>query len=197
MLDLFEALLHVSSASESHAHGGRASRCHQSLRWQEPGPESRRPGRRGGYTLMEIVVVLGLAALLLGLAIPPIGRMRTRTALRDGRAAVTRALVEARAGATRFQRTSVVTIDPAAGVLRAAIDTSSGGSATDTLLLGRFEVLGEYGVSLESDRAALCFGVDGVGTVAPACPLTGAEIVLRRGQSADTLLVNIAGRIVR
>lgn len=153
--------------------------------------------RRSAYSLIEVVVVLVLLSVLLGLAIPPIGRMRTRIALRNARAAVTTALVEARKGATRFQRTSVLTFDGATGVIRAAIDTASTGFDADTLLLGRFDILGDHRVSLQANRGALCFDGTGVGTVTAACPQMGAEIVLRREDLADTLLVNAAGRVWR
>ena len=159
--------------------------------------EGDRFDRRSAYSLIEVVVVLVLLSVLLGLAIPPIGRMRTRIALRNARAAVTTALVEARRGATRFQRTSVLTFDGASGVVSAAIDTASAGFDPDTLLLGRFELLREHRVSFESNRGALCFDGGGVGTVTTACPQVGAEIVLRRGDFADTLLVNAAGRVWR
>ena len=161
------------------------------------GASGDRPERSSAYTLVEVLVVLVLLFVLLGFAIPPLGRIRARVALRNGRAMVTSAIVEARTGATRFQRISVLTFDGVAGVLSAAIDTASTGSDADTLLLGRFDLLGDLGVTLEADREALCFDGGGVGTVAPVCPRSGAEVVLRRGQFVDTLLVNGAGRLSR
>lgn len=166
----------------------------------EPPAGVARASRRGhttGYTFIEVVVVLALVSVLVGFAIPPLGRMRTRVALRNGRAMVTSALVETRTGATRFQRIGVLTLDAVAGTMRSAVDTAATGAEGDTLVLARFDLRGTYGVTLQTDREALCFDGAGVGTVAPACPRAGAQIVLRRGQMADTLLVNGAGRVWR
>lgn len=160
------------------------------------GPFLRRT-RASGYTLMELMMVLALLSVMLAFAIPPVSRMRARAALRNARAMVTRALVEARMSAARFQRVTVLTLDGSTGVMRAAVDTASSGSNADSLVVGRFDLVRDLGVTLQSDRAALCFDGTGVGTVAPACPLAGATIVLQRAQFVDTLLVNGAGRVWR
>jgi hypothetical protein len=146
---------------------------------------------------MEALLVLALVSMFVAVALPPLGRMRERAAVRNGRAMVTWALVEARTGATMYQRTSVLSFDPVAGVMRAAIDTSSGVTVADSLVLGRFYLLRDLDVAMHVNRSAVCFGDSGVGAVGPACPLPGAAIVLQRGQVVDTILVNGAGRVWR
>ena len=86
-------------------------------------------------------------------------------------------------------------IDVVDDVVWVVVDTSFGGSGGDTLVLGRFDLRADLGLDLASDRAALCFDSRGVGTTGSDCPATGARLILSYGATADTLLVNAAGRL--
>jgi Tfp pilus assembly protein FimT len=145
--------------------------------------------------VVELILVVVLIGILAGIALPTLGRIRTSAALRNGRAALTSALATARSAATRWGRTSVLRIDADADALWVVVDTSDTGSGADTVVLTRFDLRSDMGLDLRSDRAALCFDSRGVGTTAAACPATGARLILVYGAVADTLLVNVAGRL--
>lgn len=151
--------------------------------------------RRRGFTLVEVILVLVVIGVLAGFALPAMSRIRTRAAIQNGRAAVASALATARSAATRWGRSTVLRIDVVDDVVWVVVDTSFGGSGGDTLVLGRFDLRADMGLDLASDRAALCFDSRGVGTTGSACPATGARLILRHGGTADTLLVNAAGRL--
>jgi Tfp pilus assembly protein FimT len=142
-----------------------------------------------------MILVVVLIGILAGIALPALGRIRSSAALHNGRAAVASALATARSAATRWGRTSVLRIDEDDDALWTVVDTSDGGGGADTMVLGRFDLRSDMGLDLLSDRTALCFDSRGVGTTAAACPATGARLILAYDGVADTLLVNVAGRL--
>lgn len=155
------------------------------------------PSHRLGFTAVEMIVVLVLAGILVGIAAPPLGRMRTRAALQNARAAVTSALTVARSASTQWGRTSILRIDAYGDALWTVVDTGSAGTGADTVVLGRFLLRDDFGVNLRSERTALCFNSRGVGTAATECPTLGAQLVLEHGGESDTLFINAAGRLWR
>lgn len=123
--------------------------------------------------------------------------MRTRAALQSGRAAVTSALTVARTASTRWGRTSILRLDGPRDMIWTVVDTGDVATGADTLVMSRVFLRTDFGVNLRTDQSALCFNSRGVGTAGAECPTLGAQIVLEYGGSADTLLVNAAGRIWR
>jgi prepilin-type N-terminal cleavage/methylation domain-containing protein len=149
-----------------------------------------------GFTLLEAVVVLTLVAILASIAGPSFARMRDRTALQSGRAMATSALAAARAASTRWGRNSVVWLDDVDAIL-VTVDTGSAGTGVATAVVNTYELRADLGLSMSSDRQAICFNSRGVGTTAAVCPATGARIILSHGADYDTLDVNAAGRLWR
>jgi prepilin-type N-terminal cleavage/methylation domain-containing protein len=159
-------------------------------------PVSRAARARAGFTALELVVVLAIAATLAAMALPAVARVRTSAALQNARHAVVSTLALARATAIRYGRPVVVRVDPAADRLWIEADTtvSGGGAAADTVRT--LYLSDEWRVDLESDRAAICFDGRGLGTTAAECPLPGATLVLAREGRADTVRVSAVGRVV-
>jgi len=159
------------------------------------GPRER--ARPTGYSLVEIIVVVGIMSVLTGLAIPSLRGMRERAALQNGRHLITSALSLARASSSQWGRTSVVRIDTIRDELRVVLDTGAAGTGADTLVVREYRLGEGSGVQIESDRGSLCFNSRGVGTVAAECPTTGAVIRLRLADAVDTIVVSSAGRLRR
>jgi len=152
--------------------------------------------RLRGFTLVELIVVIVLIGIIAMVASPHLRHMRSRSALQNGRAAVTAMLARARAASTRWGTTSVLRIDIPNDRIRVDVDTSAAGEADDTLVVSTLD-LGELGVDIDADHDAICFDSRGVGTIAAACPVTGSVVVLSYGADRDTLRINAAGRIWR
>lgn len=153
--------------------------------------------RAAAFTLVEMIVIIAVIGVMAVIALPSFQRIRTSAALQSGRAAATSTLAAARATATAWGRTAVVRIDGPGNALWAVVDTGAAGNGVDTMVVGRVDLGGDLGLDLRSDRTTLCFNSRGVGTVARECPETGATLVLRYGNVADTLWVNVAGRVWR
>lgn len=158
-------------------------------------PPGRR--RRGGFTLIETLLVLVVIGVLTTIAVPPVQRMRTAAALQNGRAQVSAALVLARGTATRWGRIAELHFDPGQDILSVRVDTVTVGSSTATVLIRQYRLRDDLGVDVRSDRDVLCFDATGVGTTGPSCPVAGATVVIRAGARADTLRINSVGRVWR
>lgn len=135
---------------------------------------------RGGYSLLEQLVVLVVMAILLTLAGPRAASALDRAAVRDARMQLVSALGAARGSAlARAERVSVA-MDGDAGTLRVL-------SGTDTLLVRSLRT--ELGVALASSRDTVTYGASGRGYGA-----TNSTIVLSRGAAAETVFVARLGR---
>jgi len=150
-----------------------------------------------GFSLLELLVVLGLMVILGGLAGAPLQRIRERSAIQNARHMVTSALALTSVTGSRWGRTSYLRIDPIRDELRVVVDTGSVGSGGDTLVVRVYGLAEELGVQVSSTHSTLCFNSRGVGTVGRGCPETGGDIVLGYRGAADTLTLTSVGRIRR
>lgn len=143
---------------------------------------------RSGTTLVELAVVLGILAVSIALAVPPLGRgldrhaaWRARDALVAG-IARTRAMAVARGGA-------VLVVDVAAG--RFWIETPGGQRVGDPVDLWR-----EYGVRLAVDggrEARLSLRFDGLGIARMA----NRTLRVVRGGAEAGVTLSAYGRVRR
>ena len=156
---------------------------------------TRAPGR-AGFTLLEVVIALVMAALIYAIALPAIARTRVSASVHNSRFVVESSVSLARATAMRYGRPAVLRFDSVRDQLWVVVDTSMVGSAAlDTL--GYFDIRAEFNVDLESNRQALCFNGRGIGTTGAVCPQAGAVITLALSGRADTVLVTPLGRVVQ
>jgi prepilin-type N-terminal cleavage/methylation domain-containing protein len=138
-----------------------------------------------GFTLLELLVVLCIAAVLVTFAIPRAARLMdwiaTERAVRD----VTTALTIGQQRAIAYALRSRVTFSP------------------DTLRIDRFETgawlpwwrtpgPASYGVTLLVTNPVVTFGPNGIGWGA-----SNTTIVLRRGSQVETVTTSRVGRVKR
>ncbi len=153
-------------------------------------------GRRSGFTLIELILVIVLLIVASAIAIPPLGRMRVTAGIHNGKHAVISTLSLARATAIRYGRPAVLRIDASGDRVWVEVDTSVAGTGARRDTLGIFNLNADLAVDLQSDRSTLCFTSRGIGTTNGICPVAGARIVLSLADQADTLNVSALGRVI-
>lgn len=137
---------------------------------------------RAGYTLLELLIVLAIAAILSTVSVRALVGMRDQLAVRLAVTDATRTLHDARTIAIAAARRTAVRIDGRRNTI-AVID------GFDTLRLLR---LADYGVQLRSTRDSLAWGPTGIGWGANT-----ATITLTRGSASAALAVSRLGRVRR
>ena len=138
-----------------------------------------------GFTLLELLVVLGLTAVLLALAFPGAARWRDAAATRAARDELASALARTRVAAVAHGGASLW-VDPGA----AAFWTSTAAGLVETPV-----DLGErYGVSVDPGAAAAVeIRFDGLGLGR----LSNRTVVVRRGGAERGVTVSAYGRVRR
>ncbi len=149
---------------------------------------------RGGFTLIEVMVIVLIIGVLSAIAAPPVAQIRESARLQNGRHMVTSALSLARATGPRWGRVAVLRIDTVLDAMWVVVDTGDV-SRSDTLVARTFRFADDLGVELESNRSALCFNARGIGTTGVECPATGGRILVTTGGRADTLELTSVGRV--
>ena len=147
----------------------------------QPATCGARGRARSGATALEMMIVLGTIGILLGVAIPRIGALRDRAAVRAATAEVVESLALARHTAIRQGRIVAVRFDP----VRARITVFA---SSDTF--SRRHLRLEHGVSLAASRDSIAFAPNGRGHGA-----SNTTIRLTRGAAADTVVVARLGRV--
>ncbi len=135
---------------------------------------------RPAYSLIELLVVLVLVGLLSSLALPRLGGMVDRAAVRGAVAELTAILAGARQVALLRSSVTDVVFDSAAGTVTVAADGDS--------LLSR--TFAELGVRLVATQAPVRYGPSGRGY-----GVSNATVVLTRGTVAETVMVSRLGRV--
>ena len=135
---------------------------------------------RRGATLIELVVVLAVAATLLAVALPPMAALRDRAAVRSATTGVLAALAYARHAAIANGRTVAVRFDTAAG--RVLVTAGRDTFRTDP-------VRRVHGVAFTTTRDSIAYTPTGRGYGA-----ANTRITLRRGRAEDTVIVSRLGR---
>ena len=136
---------------------------------------------RGGYTLVELLLVLTIAAIVLAVAIPrgiaSLDRITVNSAAGDVHATLNHARSLALAGGSAV----AIDVDSATGVLRVR--------RGEELVLTR-NVGQAHGVSLRASRDSMTYDPRGLGRGA-----ANLSIILRRGVAVETVFVSRLGRV--
>src|SRR6478735_736385 len=140
---------------------------------------------RRGFSLLELMIVLAIAAIVTALAVPRLGDILDWVAANEAAQDVTTALAVTRATAVSQSMLARVEID--ADSLR--IDIRVGG-AWDPYR--RFPGPSAHGVQLEVSNPEVIFGPSGLGWGA-----ANSTITLRRGARVETVTTSRVGRVKR
>lgn len=137
---------------------------------------------RAGTTFLELLVVLGLLAFLLGMAAPVAARWRDGVAVRAARDDVASALAWTRIAAVSGQGATLV-LHSDSGLLRVHTATGAIGPSSD---LGR-----AYGVRIQPAEATIEIHYDqlGIGRLA------NRTITFRRGVARAGITISAYGRV--
>jgi len=136
---------------------------------------------RRAYTVVELVVVLGIVAVALAIALPRAHRMLDAIAVRSAAGDVAALLGAARSLALAGHAPVAVDVDSASGVLRVRRGTE--------LLLAR-NIGPLHGVSVGHTRDSLTYDGRGLGRGA-----ANLSVIVRRGSVAETVFVSRLGRV--
>jgi Tfp pilus assembly protein FimT len=136
---------------------------------------------RPGHSLAEVLVVLVVAAAMLGVVVPRASAMLDRVAVQSAAGDVAATLGTARNLAIAARATVAIDLDSASGVLRVRRGAE--------ILLSR-NVGHAHGVRLRTTRDSIAFGARGLGRGA-----ANVSIVISRGTVAETVFVSRLGRV--
>ena len=126
-------------------------------------------GRRGGFTLLELLVVIGIAGAIMMISIPRFQKARAMRTARNARDVYAWTAQRARARAIQTGQTQVFGLNPSTE--RAWIVRRGGSTAADTLLTINFQTQYEATVASSPNSAVnVCYNPRGYAFArGPAC----------------------------
>lgn len=148
---------------------------------------------RPGYTMIELLMVVGVIAVVFALAIPRMTTIKSSSSLRAGKQQLASAFAAARGAALQKGKTSTLIIT--GNTLRVRV--LSGLNGTLVTVFGPVRLYETVGVTLEPLGSALSvvnYNARGLMTDPPADPVMKYEI--KYGTDADTLCISRAGLIL-
>ena len=150
------------------------------MRSNFPGVQTR-PPPLGGYTLLELVIVVTITGILLSIAIPRTQLILDRQSVRSAASDVAAILNSARTLALAGHSAVAVDIDSAAGAVRIRRGPE---------MVFQRSLAQAYGIQLGGTRDSLTYDAHGLGRGA-----ANLSIVLRRRAAAETVFVSRMGRV--
>ena len=150
------------------------------------------PRQRLGFTLIETLLVMGVAAIMFAIVVPRMTTLTSSTSMRAARQELAAAFAAARGAALQKGKTSTLTITGSS----ARVSVLSGLNGTVVSVFGPIKLDTEFGVSLTplaSSPVTLSFDARGQLTPTPASVLM---YKLSTASSSDTLCISPAGIIM-
>lgn len=152
-----------------------------------------------GFTAVEVVAVLTLAAVIMAIAGPPLARVHSRAKLRQAVDALAAGHALARATAIQNGRVTELHIDPASN--RHWVEVDTGGRRRLGIPLKGATTVGPIvwfrKGNLTSNRTVLCFDPRGIPTTTGDCEPPDATVVFTLLEHQDTLRITGMGRVIR
>ena len=145
-------------------------------------------GRRAGFTMLELLVVLILIAVLTGLALPKLTTAAQKANIRSTRMEL--ASMAARARAAAIQRGCVDSLHISTSTARAWVTACQvNGSSRDTV--GPVDDLGKrFGVTLSTSKTDYGYDPRGI-----AVGFSGGTIVITGNGFTDSVVINNVGKV--
>ena len=136
--------------------------------------------RAGGFTLLELLVVLTIVGAMLGLVAPRFAGLRNAQSVRAAMGDLSTGFTLARQSALARRSTVALVFDTAAAVVH--IRSADGP-------IRRSDLGASFGVSLSANRDSAVYDARGLGY-----GVTNLSVAVRRGNFVDTLRMSRLGR---
>jgi prepilin-type N-terminal cleavage/methylation domain-containing protein len=144
--------------------------------------------RNRGFTIIEVLIVIGLIGLMAAIAMPRIGDALINQNVDSGRAAVVSMHAKARAVAIQRGMTSALVFN---GNTVLVISRNPVTRAVDTVGAPN-DLYDRYGVSVVTSRDTLQFDPNGIGADGG-----DTKVTVTRGSYTESIEINSVGRVIR
>lgn len=151
--------------------------------------------KNNGFTITELMIVLVLGGIAVAIATPSLSTAFRRTGLRAATDEFVSTHALTRSAAVRHGRTAELHIDNSSGRFWVEVDTGTTSVMKDTV--GVLKDVTTKNVSLNSNRAVICFDSRGLPTTRGSCEAADATIIFSSGSRVDTVTVTALGRVLR
>ncbi len=149
---------------------------------------------RSGFSVLEMLAVLVLMAIVGVIVTPPVAQFAQRRNASTAADEFAGVHSLARSAAMKYGRLARLGLDPSKNRYWVEVDTSDTGPA-DTLRI--VSDLTKRGVRLTTDKTLLCLDARGIATSRGSCGTGLATIVFSAQSHVDTVLVTVAGNVIR
>lgn len=157
--------------------------------------ETKRDVNRAGFTFIEMLIVLVIAAVLLGIGMRPLTRELQAAKIRGAVDQFVSAHAFAKATAIRHSSVGEFHIDASTARFWIEVDTSNGGGVNDTVRT--IYSVGEGGLVMTSNRSLVCFDGRGLATTAGTCEAGDFLVTFFYSFRTDTVTASSLGKILR
>lgn len=148
--------------------------------------------RRLGFTMIEVLLVVGVAAIMFAMVVPRMTTIKNSASMRAARQELSAAFAAARAAALQKGKTSTLTIDGSS----ARVTVLSGLNGAVVSVFGPIMLDTEFGVALTPlSSAPVSINFDARGQLTPT-PASVLKYKLSMASSSDTLCISPAGIIM-
>jgi prepilin-type N-terminal cleavage/methylation domain-containing protein len=137
--------------------------------------------RRSAFTVLELIVVMAVAAIIAAVAVPRYAAVRDSAAVRAAVADLGAVFALARQNAITRRTPVALVFDTAGG----SVEVRSAG-----VVLARRGIGGVYGAVIGSNRDSVVYDARGLGF-----GLSNVTVTVRRGAAVDTLTMSRLGRV--
>ncbi|MEY4857480.1 MAG: hypothetical protein RL409_2491 [Gemmatimonadota bacterium] len=148
--------------------------------------------RRLGFTMIEVLLVVGVAAIMSAMVVPRMTTIKASSSMRAARQQLTAVFAAARAAALQKGKISTLTLDGSS----ARVSVQSGLNGTVVNVFGPIKLDTEFGVSLTAlSDSPITINFDARGMLTPT-PASNLKYQLSTAAASDTLCISPAGIIM-